>query len=234
MNSFTALSYDQVIQKIKQHKPDVEPSIYLYQCLELDTIAPIFFFNSRVKRQTLTKNGIEWRYANFFGWAASYDRKLNDFFRIGYHPITGDTMTISFDRFLLAHALRRFDWERIQTPDEDYEVKLDSLQPWHLADESEKFSIPRAECRFWVTDASELNKSNQSDTATADTTHLATIGALLALLKNQSRKNTQSSLIDDIRKMKEAEFPNAIGLSESQLTKTFADANKALKDLKEQ
>jgi len=34
--------------------------------------------------------------------------------------------------------------------------------------------------------------------------------------------------------MKEAEFPNAIGLSESQLTKTFADANKALKDLKEQ
>ena len=234
MNNFTALSYDQVIQKIKQHKPDIEPSIYLYQCLELDTIAPIFFFKSRVKREALTQNGIEWRYANFFGWAASYDRKLNDFFRIGYHPIAGDTMTISFYRFLLVHALRRFDWERIQTPNEDYEVKLYPPLPWHLADESEKFSISRAECRFWVTDASELNKSNQSDTATADTAYLATIGALLALLKNQSRKHTQDSLINEIQKMKDAEFPYARALSKSQLEDTFSAANKVFKDLKKQ
>lgn len=176
MNNFTALSYDQVIQKIKQHKPDIDPSIYLYQCLELDKIAPIFFFKSRVKRQTATKNGIEWRYANFCGWAASYDRKLNDFFRVGYQPSANDTLTVSFDRLFLVHAERRFDWETPQTPDEELEVKLYPPLPWHLADNSEKFSISRTNICFWVTDASELNQidATPTDTATVNEDDLTT------------------------------------------------------------
>lgn len=67
-----------------------------------------------------------------------------------------------------------------------------------------------------------------------DKAYLVTIGALLALLKNQSRKHTQDSLINEIQKMKDAEFPYARALSESQMKKTFADANNALKGLKEQ
>lgn len=67
-----------------------------------------------------------------------------------------------------------------------------------------------------------------------DTASLATVGALLAMLKKYHHRKTQENWIDEILEMKKAEFPHARALSESQMKKTFADANKALKNLKEQ
>ena len=99
-------------------------------------------------------------------------------------------------------------------------------------------NLSRAQVHFWITVDSDLNQTNATRTASTnnndDTASLATVGALLALLKKHHQYKTQEKWIEEILKMKDAEFPHARALSESQMKKTFADANKALKDLKEQ
>lgn len=230
MNNFTALSYDQVIQRIQQHKPDLAPSIYLYESIERRHVIPVFFLKHRVAFSNETPKSY---HARFCGWATAYDDELHNFFQIGRKH--SDSDKISFKRVALLQEIKSLEWESKPDSCEQWEIELKSTcWPWYSEDLQSGFSTYRSEVHFWVTDASELNKSNQSDTATADTAYLATIGALLALLKNQSRKHTQDSLINEIQKMKDAEFPYARGLSRSQLGDTFAAANKAFKDLKEQ
>ena len=74
----------------------------------------------------------------------------------------------------------------------------------------------------------------EPNTAINDTTSLATIGALLELLKKHHPKKTQTEWINEIVEMKEANFPHARGLSESQLQKIFPIAKKAFNNIKNQ
>ena len=74
----------------------------------------------------------------------------------------------------------------------------------------------------------------EPNTALTDTTSLATIGALLELLKKHHPKKTQTEWINEIVEMKEANFPHARGLSESQLQKIFPIAKKAFNNIKNQ
>lgn len=236
MNNFTALSYDQVIQKIKQHKPDIDPSIYLYESIELRQIVPVFFLKQRMKKQTVNGDGIHWRYADFCGWAAAYDDQLNDFYQIG--KTYSDSDSVSVKRAALIQPIKVFQWESIQDIDESWDIEIKPpFCPWHFYDDV-VINLSRAQVHFWITVDSDLNQTNATRTASTnnndDTASLATVGALLALLKKHHQYKTQEKWIEEILKMKDAEFPHARALSESQMKKTFADANKALKDLKEQ
>ena len=234
MNNFTALSYDQVIQKIKQHKPDIDPSIYLYESIERRHIVPIFFLKHRVTFEVTFQ---KYHHARFCGWATAYDDELHHFFQLGFEHSNSDR--ISFKRVALLQEIKSLEWESKPDSCEQWEIELKSTYwPWYSEDLQSGFSTYRSEVYFWLTDDLELSQTNATRTASTnnndDTASLATVGALLALLKKHHQYKTQEKWIEEILKMKDAEFPHARALSESQMKKTFADANKALKDLKEQ
>jgi len=68
MNNFTVMTYDQIIQKITQHNPNIAPSVYLYESIERRHILPIFFLKHRV---TIEPAFQKYHYARFSGWATA-------------------------------------------------------------------------------------------------------------------------------------------------------------------
>jgi hypothetical protein len=165
MNNFTVMSYDQIIGKITQHKPDTAASIYLYESIELRHIVPVFFLKQRMKKQAVNGDGIHWRYADFCGWAAAYDDQLNDLYSIG--KTYSDSDSVSVKRAALIHPIKVFQWESIQDIDESWDIEIKPpFFPWHFC-ETETVNLSRAQVHFWITVDSDLNQTNATHTATA-------------------------------------------------------------------
>jgi hypothetical protein len=132
-------------------------------------------------------------------------------------------------------------FSRSDSGDEDHfpsfstsDIRIPSIDIERIIEKHRNATAERQNKKRLLEAPSHPTTTAKSITSQDDTASLAAVGALLAILKKHHHRKTQENWIEEILEMKGTEFPHARALSESQMKKTFAEANKALKKLKEQ